>query len=394
MRLQARVIVSPACMSGEEKDQDRAGWHEPSATACVCDGVSTSPESAAAAKLGVQFSPALFMGNPSDRSDVARRLHVLCDQLISNRLARRQHAISRRKQNGTPLETMLQQVAEESLARSYQTTLAAVHMLRQENGILATVVRCGDASVTMYDGDGVPLFCSPPRSGESTIPSAEERPPCGHRSYYFGPGSVLLVRNLGYVARSRSLQRAAGIRPTSASRWTVCRPVTQHVLPDEAARLNGEWNRHVVAPEDVILIPSFLIGSHASNSEGEYLKIAYSQSIRVVRASPTPCEKRPAGPRTNVTCVLPDHRDEKYWSHFQETLPGNGHVVVASDGFTDCFETPDEVFAWLKRNQAILEDPQKQEKLLQDLHTHLQRSRGDDDISFVWVRSEPASDVE
>jgi len=39
----ATVMVSPARLGGEKKDQDRAVWFEQGMAAVVCDGVTSSP---------------------------------------------------------------------------------------------------------------------------------------------------------------------------------------------------------------------------------------------------------------------------------------------------------------------------------------------------------------
>lgn len=381
----AMTVVSPASMTGEEKNQDRAGWHGPTATACVCDGVSSSPHAEQAAEAGVQFSPVLFLGDPSNREDVFHRLLALCDLLLAKRMARWQEVIARRQQDAEPMQRMLQQVAEQKLTQSFQTTLAAVHLLLHDTTILGTVVTCGDASFAAFESDGVPLNSSqdgPSMGGPSKSISGILR----GQAFYFGPGATLLVKVRGHVGSDPALQRAERIRPSSAQQWLVTEPLDQ-CLP---AICNDDLTQDVqflIAPNDRLLIPTFLIGHRAGPNSDSYLKVPYSRNIRVVRSKKP--ETQPAPERTNVTCVLPDHRGEKFWTYFQETFPADAHFVVASDGFTNCFSSSREAWLWLKQNELALQSPEKRPSVLQDLHAHLQNARGDDDISFVWIRPEP-----
>jgi hypothetical protein len=75
----AIVVVSPLVHGEDKKDQDRARFFEPGQSACLCDGVTSSPDSAQAAELVTSFAPTLFQGN------VAERLGVLCDLLMALR---------------------------------------------------------------------------------------------------------------------------------------------------------------------------------------------------------------------------------------------------------------------------------------------------------------------
>ena len=56
----ALTVVSPMMFGDDRKDQDRALWYGPGRIACVCDGVSSSPDSGKAAELVTLMAPVLF----------------------------------------------------------------------------------------------------------------------------------------------------------------------------------------------------------------------------------------------------------------------------------------------------------------------------------------------
>lgn len=381
----AMTIVSPAKLTGEEKNQDRAGWHASARTATVCDGTSSSPHAELAAEAGVEFGPALFFNNPSSRDDVFGRLAVLCDILVAKRLARRQAVIDRRNDHADPMQRMLQQVVEQKLTQGFQTTLAAIQLLPIGSMTQVTGVTCGDASIAAFEADGVPLLSSLDGlfAGENKAPISDIY---GRRAFYFGPGAELLVKVRGRANSNEALQRAARIRPSSANRWLVAEPLDQHAPNMFHADL-ALHEHHLIARGDRLMIPTYLTGLARASHADTYLQVPYSQCIRIVRAKSPAIA--PVPDRTNVTCVLPDHRGEKYWTYFQENLPAEAQVVVASDGFTNSFSSSGDAWRWLKQNESALASPEKRVGVLQELHAQLHGQRGDDDISFVWVRPRP-----
>jgi serine/threonine protein phosphatase PrpC len=59
-------------------------------------------------------------------------------------------------------------------------------------------------------------------------------------------------------------------------------------------------------------------------------------------------------------------------------------VLLCSDGFYDSFTTFHEIHRWLTKNHSQFMEA-RWEELLQELHLRLRMSKGDDDISFVWL---------
>lgn len=102
------------------------------------------------------------------------------------------------------------------------------------------------------------------------------------------------------------------------------------------------------------------------------------------------------------TAVLPDsYEDEINHVLFEfTTYPEDTHILICSDGFYDGFTNFKEICDWLKLRETDLEDATSREQHLQELHTGLNQKKGDDDISFIWLRpprkvteSEPADTV-
>jgi serine/threonine protein phosphatase PrpC len=78
------------------------------------------------------------------------------------------------------------------------------------------------------------------------------------------------------------------------------------------------------------------------------------------------------------TEVLPDHyRGEEIL--YAGDIQMGAHVVLCSDGLYDAFQDAAALFRWLLENDGRFE------AALHDVHTELDRHRGDDDISFVWL---------
>jgi serine/threonine protein phosphatase PrpC len=79
-----------------------------------------------------------------------------------------------------------------------------------------------------------------------------------------------------------------------------------------------------------------------------------------------------------LTEVLPDHFYGEE-PNVVATIDADAHIVLCSDGFYDAFPNPSALFRWLLLNGT------RPTLALAELHTQLDRNRGDDDISFVWL---------
>ncbi len=90
---------------------------------------------------------------------------------------------------------------------------------------------------------------------------------------------------------------------------------------------------------------------------------------------------------SNVTEVVPEKfLHSMLWVHEQRFL-ADASVLLATDGLLDAFPGPSELFDWLRVNHDNLATEEACAAPLAALHEQLQRRRGDDDISFVWVPS-------
>ena len=133
------LIESPGGPDGDKKDQDRARWHGDAQVACVCDGLTSSPFSAAAATYVADRAASLF-----DGTDGSKRI-------AAHLRRRRRMAASRafRSQTSVPVAVM-KDVIQEKLARSFQTTFAAVRFC----GGQIEWKSLGDSEIVIQGADG------------------------------------------------------------------------------------------------------------------------------------------------------------------------------------------------------------------------------------------------
>ncbi len=103
-----------------------------------------------------------------------------------------------------------------------------------------------------------------------------------------------------------------------------------------------------------------------------------------------------------LTAVLPDSYDEETKNvlfDFQ-AYPADVHILLASDGLYDGFTNFKEVADWLHEHYSELKSSGRDAGCLSDLHARLARTKGDDDISFIWLRpperanDDPAAETE
>ncbi|MBM4030175.1 MAG: protein phosphatase 2C domain-containing protein [Planctomycetes bacterium] len=381
----ALAIVSPACLGNEEKNQDRVFWSPAVGVAAVCDGVTTSPFAAEAAELVSKSSPLLFGGELEDR------LRVLCELLVARRLEARGAGIKPCLGMPEAMQEMLREVAEEKMARAFQTTLAAAWFVLGDDAVCVTVVRCGDSGFFAFGSDGTLLVSSLPDASKpvasvSATGGGEQPPPASGR-FRFGPGDELHARVLGTARELPIFAQKAGMAAGSGDGWLVCAPVDQLTCagcPANGEHAEGRTLR--LGPDDLLLVPKYLCGAPNGVKRRRYVDFPFSRSVRVVSSSPNAGQPTRFSERGSTTAVLPDSCCAGGWVSFQDRFPADSHFVLASDGFYGAFDGPAELLAWLRQNEARLIDAEERDKALHDLHVRLQAKSGDDDISFVWVR--------
>jgi serine/threonine protein phosphatase PrpC len=91
---------------------------------------------------------------------------------------------------------------------------------------------------------------------------------------------------------------------------------------------------------------------------------------------------------SGITDALPDSWDESESRILTLTQSFNEdvHLLLCSDGFYDAFATFKEIFIWLTQNLAELRCRNRESQSMAALHQTLSRKKGDDDISFIWLR--------
>ena len=150
----ALTVVSPMMDGDEKKDQDRARWYGPDQVGCVCDGVTSSPNSTDAAILATLFAPALFNG------DCKNRLGMLSDLLMARRRECQASDISFDDDTSPAMRDMLRRVAKQKRAISFQTTLVAARFVNRKKVVLAQVCKCGDSAFFAFSPQGQLLTSS------------------------------------------------------------------------------------------------------------------------------------------------------------------------------------------------------------------------------------------
>lgn len=97
-----------------------------------------------------------------------------------------------------------------------------------------------------------------------------------------------------------------------------------------------------------------------------------------------------------LTAVLPDSYDEETDNVLLVSgeYPEDVHILLCSDGLYDGFTNFKEIRDWLQHHRAELNDPATCEECLAELHGNLERKKGDDDISFIWLFPVPPPEEE
>lgn len=376
---QAITIISPMYDGEEKKDQDRAVWFEASQTACVCDGVTSSPYAVEAADLVTVFSPAIF----SD--DVKGRLRAVCDLLTALRAEKLHSEIHVPSDVPVGMQGMLQDAARQSIEHSHQTTLVAARFTLQNRAVMASVVRCGDGMFLGFDSKGQLLTASPANpntQGCSAANSALEQAGAKFsRGITFGAGDELLAKVLGTLTRYPRIAEKLRIQPEHRTKWLVCRVLDKCSGCTASSSSQKGQILHLGYGERVV-VPRYLAGRAIQIGSNHYVSFLYSRTIRTIkhRAQAVNFHKYGA-----VTAVLPDHFYTGNWTYFRDRFPADAQFVLGSDGFYGCFKDAPELWCWLNRHKQDIQNREQRKLVLNGLHEKLRKERSDDDISFVWV---------
>lgn len=153
-------ILSPGREEEEEKNQDRLMLIETSDSknvkcqfAIVCDGTTTSPYADVAADYVAGQLPALFQQDGLKRTSEA---------LKEMRQALLQKPLKMEEGQSALLRSMFEEIVKQKYQSSYQTTLVAVCLKREENNsagmISIKAIGCGDSAVFIFQENGELLY--------------------------------------------------------------------------------------------------------------------------------------------------------------------------------------------------------------------------------------------
>lgn len=230
----------------------------------------------------------------------------------------------------------------------------------------------GDSAFFAFAADGELLVTSLGFPTGSQTPSYQEAS--------LELGTQLLVKVLCDASERPQLAHRAGIRPGSAGNWLVCRALDCLA----GSERNAPGGAPFLGPNALILAPRYLAEAPLVPRYAGYRLIRYSKAIRLMnglRPVATSFQDKRA-----VTAVLPDHFHTGRWTYGQEQFPADAQFVLASDGFYECFSGARELWKWLHTHGRNLDDGRSRRSLLTRLHARRYSCKGDDDISFVWLR--------
>jgi serine/threonine protein phosphatase PrpC len=379
---EALVVVSPALLLGEEKNQDRARWCGPRLVGAVADGTTTSPHAAEGAGVAVNLSPVLFTAG------VQERLDTLCDLLQALRAEALDAGIMPTSGVNPALQKMLRDVVRQKTQTSYQTTLIAVHLRTESHCVIVHSIGCGDSAFFAFSPEGDLLASSLTHAGRR-LDEGSRRSLSGDAIAFteFGPGDELLARVICDASEERDLAEATGIRQGSAGKWLVCQPLDRSAEngPKQASRPPAARSLHL-QPDDLLLVPRYLVTFPDDPHQRRYCRFPFSRHIRKASGglpSITHCRLDEKG---TMTAVLPDSFLAGHWYETEERFEPDSEFVLASDGFYSAFADTAELWAWLTANQTELASEPVRQSLLEALHAQLHAKSGDDDMSFIWIR--------
>ncbi len=369
----AVTIVSGMIFGEAKKDQDRARWYGPDQIACVCDGVTSSPQSGRAAELVTQFAPIMYGSNNKNN------LQTICDLLINLRKEYQQSEAVLPESISTSMKKMLHKIMQEKKAISFQTTMTAAKFECMNKTVTANILRCGDSAFFAFSGEGELLSSSlnfNPDNNNSSL----------YDSFYFRSGDQLLVRFEGLLSNNEDLAKNSRIKKEHTKNWLVCNPI--EICSCNTNTLEEcSWNLPKLSlnKTDHLLIPKFLYGTQLFSKGERYFVLDYSSAIRVISSNKPYPEQQKIIQRGSTTEVLPDHFYQDRIESYKDCFPVKTHFVLCSDGFYNSFSEAKHMCDWLQDNARLLKNPEKRQPVLRELHSNLNSKTGDDDISFIWI---------
>jgi hypothetical protein len=388
----AVVIISPAVGGGEKKDQDRAAWFEKSYVAVVCDGTSSSPHAAEAAELTVSFTPPLFRG------DLKSRLATLCDFLEERRLQSLHRPVVLARGTPAGMRQALIEVVMKQRQQGFQTTLTCVALTILDGRVSVRLLTCGDSAFFAFDPEGHLLADSlclgtDGRIAAKEVPGSPSQAP-GSQMLRFVPGDEMLCRAICTLSNWPELAAEMGIPAGHADRWLVCRPLDVFVNDRWGSSNDNRAGQVSLTPSHLLVVPDYLVTRPRDEDYVNYRRCRLSTQVRIwpaPQADKPPSSSSGAG---SVTAVLPDHFYQGRWHYSEEMFPLEAQFLLATDGFYRSFADPSEQWSWLQEHERQLLHNDTRAAPMMELHAGLARKRGDDDMSFVWLRPSAVQKLE
>lgn len=283
---EATIGISPMYDGQEMKDQDRAVWSPTALTACLCDGVTSSPFSAEAAALTCTYSRVLFRG------DTPKRLSALCELLLALRADKLRSGIALSPDNPQTMHAILRDAAHQNLLHSFQTTLVAAHIAPAEEVVACPVIRCGDSIFLAFGADGELLVscasttATNPRIADQRLNNGTCGPSA--RRLDFGPGDEILAKIRCEASKYPDLAQASGISPEHRGNWLLCEVLdkctgTSRKTPEKSEVLHVERG-------DLLMVPRYLAGSVIRVRSRSYTRLLYSRTIRPAHTRARPVD--------------------------------------------------------------------------------------------------------
>jgi serine/threonine protein phosphatase PrpC len=375
MNLSAHVVVavSPSQYGGESKNQDRARFDRRTQTACVCDGLTSSPHAAQAAKIMAQASslildePKAYLETASDYLLDCRRLALASPVKISSSVP-------------VAIRPLVQESVRASLKTSYQTTLAAIRPKMERSHIAAKMVSCGDSGIFAFSPSGQLLFTTLKKERKTT----ENLAHIGRKTFDFSPGDELMVESRGALVHYSRIVQKLNIQ--TPDNWLLCRVLRRMEKTSQSPNgsCDGALKFHT---HELLAVPRYLmtpVNSIRSRSLG---RLHYSRFIHRISESWTDYSALTFNLQGHTTAAFPDAYRRNQYSIVDEYFSTDTDFVICSDGFYRCFSAPAQMWQWLAEHRNPLNLRASRKKLLDDLHGQLNQRCGDDDISFIWMQS-------
>ena len=202
----------------------------------------------------------------------------------------------------------------------------------------------------------------------------------------FSPGRETLVSVNGSLSEYKALAEQIGIGPEHERNWIVCSPVDSCRHSETESQNLLEVRPIALQRSDRLAIPRYLYGQGLTCEGHQYRVLTYSSAIKRISRSGETRVHAQLGDAGSTTLVLPDHFYTGAYECYRDSVPRHAHFLLCSDGFYGAFSGWPELYEWLRENAAALNSTGVREVILEQLHERLNARKGDDDISFIWVR--------